>query len=158
MGDNLDERMSVRTPMQWSSDPGGGFSSAAGDGLAPYLISKGDYGHERVNLDDQRRDPGSLVNWFRGLIEVRRKLTEVGRGRLVLLETDNPSVFAHACESRGSGIAAFHNMASDPCTFRLHGFDQELRPDDLPSDRDYGPFDPSKGELGPWGYRWLRFG
>jgi maltose alpha-D-glucosyltransferase / alpha-amylase len=160
MGDDLDlpERMSVRTPMQWSADPGGGFSSAARDGLTPYLISTGVYGHERVNLDDQRRDPQSLVNWIRATIQARRRLPEIGLGRLELLETDSPSVFAHACEWRGRGIAAFHNLASEPRTFRLRGFDRELRDDSLPGDRDYGELDPSNVALGPYGYRWLRFG
>jgi maltose alpha-D-glucosyltransferase / alpha-amylase len=159
MGDALDlpERMSVRTPMQWAPDPGGGFSTTAKEGLTPYLISTGDYGHERVNLADQRRAPGSLVNWIRATIEARRKLPEIGRGRLVLLETDHPSVFAHACEWRERGIAAVHNLASEPCMFRLQGFDHELRDDSLPSDSDYGEFDPSNGSLGPYGYRWLRF-
>jgi hypothetical protein len=36
---------------------------------------------------------------------------------VLLLETDSPSVFAHACERRGRGIAAVHNLASEPCTF-----------------------------------------
>jgi maltose alpha-D-glucosyltransferase/alpha-amylase len=85
-------------------------------------------------------------------------LPEIGLGRLVLLETDNPSVFAHACEASGRGIAAVHNLSPDPCTFTLNGFARELRDDSLPSDRDYGEFDPSNGTLDPFGYRWLRFG
>jgi maltose alpha-D-glucosyltransferase / alpha-amylase len=160
MGDDLDlpERMSVRTPMQWSAEPGGGFSSATEDGLTPYLISTGDFGHERINLEDQRRDPGSLVNWIRATVEARRKLPEIGQGRLVLLKTDNPAVFAHACESRGRGIAAVHNLSPEPCAFGLNGLDRELRDESLPADREYGEFDPARVALGPYGYRWLRFG
>jgi maltose alpha-D-glucosyltransferase / alpha-amylase len=144
--------------MQWSAEPGGGFSSAAKDGLTPYLISTGDYGHERVNLDDQRRDAGSLVNWIRATIEARRKLPEIGRGRLVLLETDSPRVFAHACEWQGRRLAAVHNLASEPCAFRVNGLDGEIRDDSLPRDRDYGELDPSNLALGPYGYRWLQLG
>jgi len=160
MGDNLDlaERMSVRTPMQWSAEPGGGFSSSTGDGLTQYLISTGAYGHQRVNLADQLDNPESLVNWVRDMVHARRRLPEIGQGRLALIETDNPSVFAHACERQGSGIAAVHNLAAEECTFRLHGFDRELRDDSLPRDQDYDAFDSSSGALGPYGYRWLRFG
>jgi maltose alpha-D-glucosyltransferase / alpha-amylase len=159
MGDDLDlpERMSVRTPMQWSAEPGGGFSTEMKDGLTGYLIAAGDYGHELVNVDDQRRDPDSLVHWIRDTIEARRGLPEIGQGRLGLLETDSPSVFAHACESPRGGIVALHNLASEPVTFRLRGIDYDLREESLPSDRDYGPLDPSRVELGPYGYRWLRF-
>jgi maltose alpha-D-glucosyltransferase / alpha-amylase len=160
MGDdlNLPERMSVRTPMQWSAGPGAGFSSAAGDGLTQYLIATGDYGHERVNLEDQRRDPNSLVNWIREAVHARRALPEIGCGRLVLLDTDNPSVFAHACEWQGRGVAAVHNLSSEPCAFTLQGLDRDLREDSLPTDGDSGEFDASRLTLGPYGYRWLRFG
>jgi maltose alpha-D-glucosyltransferase/alpha-amylase len=85
-------------------------------------------------------------------------LPEIGRGRLVLLETDNPSVFAHACELRGRGVAAVHNLGDEPCTFTLTGFDHELHAETLPRDREYGELDLSRVELGPYGYRWLRFG
>jgi maltose alpha-D-glucosyltransferase/alpha-amylase len=160
MGDNLDlpERMSVRTPMQWSADPGGGFSGATKDGLTPYMISTGPFGHERVNHEDQQADSSSLLNWIRNMIATRRGLPEIGQGRLMLLETDNPTVFAHACEWRGRGIAAVHNLAGEPCTFSLQGFDRELHAETLPGDREYSEFDPSRGELGPYGYRWLSFG
>ena len=63
MGDNLSlpERMSVRTPMQWSSEPQGGFSKA----VKPFLpvIDDPVYGFRRVNVAAQRRDPDSLLNW-----------------------------------------------------------------------------------------------
>jgi maltose alpha-D-glucosyltransferase/alpha-amylase len=150
--------MSVRTPMQWSAEPWGGFSITAETGLAPYLITTGDYGHERVNLADQRRDPSSLVNWIRDVVRVRHELPEIGNGRLVLLDTDNPSVFAHACEWQGRGVVAVHNLASEECTFAIRGFDRELREDSLPRDKDSGEFDRSNLTLGPYGYRWLRFG
>jgi len=114
MGDDLDlpERMSVRTPMQWSAEPGGGFSTEMKDGLTRYLIATGDYGHELVNVADQRDDPDSLVHWIRDTIEARRGLPEIGLGRLELLETDSPSVFAHACESPRGGIVALHTGAA----------------------------------------------
>jgi hypothetical protein len=91
------------------------------------------------------------------MIHSRRELPEVGQGRLVLLDSGNPAVFAHACERQGRGIAAFHNLSSEPCAVDLNGLDRELRDESLPADQDYGELDPASLALGPYGYRWLRF-
>src|SRR5262245_14452570 len=51
MGDdlNLPERNSVRTPMQWSDEPQGGFSTAKKTVLP--VISEGPYSYQRVNVE-----------------------------------------------------------------------------------------------------------
>jgi maltose alpha-D-glucosyltransferase/alpha-amylase len=158
MGDDLDlpERMSVRTPMQWSRGPGGGFSTGRRKGLTRYLIKAGAYGNDRVNVDDQRRDPGSLLNWIRGTIRARRAAPEIGGSRIVVVDTDSPSVLAHACEAGDKGVLALHNLDSEPCSFRLQGFGRRVGDESLRSDRAYGSFDRDGGELGGYGYRWLR--
>jgi maltose alpha-D-glucosyltransferase/alpha-amylase len=62
MGDDLSlpERNCARTPMQWSDDPGGGFSSASRP-VRP-VVSDPIYGYQRVNVQSLRRDPQSLLN------------------------------------------------------------------------------------------------
>jgi maltose alpha-D-glucosyltransferase/alpha-amylase len=64
MGDDLSlpERNCARTPMQWSTEPHGGFTSARKP-VRP-VISGGAYGFEHVNVAAQRRDPDSLMNWM----------------------------------------------------------------------------------------------
>src|SRR5207248_5782790 len=56
MGDDLKlpERNAARTPMQWSTEPHGGFTKAARPILP--VISTGPYGFEHVNVAEQRRD------------------------------------------------------------------------------------------------------
>src|SRR5688572_27661987 len=63
MGDDLSlkERDAVRTPMQWSDAPQAGFSTAAK--LVHPVVSKGPFSYEQLNVEAQRRDPGSLLNW-----------------------------------------------------------------------------------------------
>src|SRR5690554_5550225 len=53
MGDDLEqtERASVRTPMQWSAAVNGGFSEADPSCLPRPVISGGDYGYEKVNVE-----------------------------------------------------------------------------------------------------------
>src|ERR1700753_2936589 len=64
MGDDLElpERECARTPMQWSPERQGGFSTCVRP-VRP-VISKGPYGYEHVNVAEQRRDPNSLLNWM----------------------------------------------------------------------------------------------
>jgi maltose alpha-D-glucosyltransferase/alpha-amylase len=100
MGDDLSlvERASVRTPMQWSSEENGGFSTAPRQQLFKPVITGGDYGYERVNVAVQQRDAGSLLNWMERLIRVRKGCPEFGRGRLTALERREPGVLLHRCE------------------------------------------------------------
>ena len=79
MGDNvyLGDRNSVRTPMQWNGGVNAGFSSADPERLWLPLISNALYGYQAVNVDSQQRNPTSLFNWTRRLIEVRRSTARV---------------------------------------------------------------------------------
>src|SRR5206468_2733508 len=60
MGDNLDlpERNCARTPMQWSTEPHGGFTKS--DKPVSPVIDEGPYGYQHVNVAKQRRDPNSM--------------------------------------------------------------------------------------------------
>ena len=97
MGDNiyLGDRDAVRTPMQWSPDRNGGFSTA--DFAQLYLPPLMDpvHGFAAVNVEAERRDGGSFLNWLRRLIHVRRQHPLFGLGGFELLEVSTPSVFAY---------------------------------------------------------------
>src|SRR6188474_740955 len=93
---------------------------------------------------------------MRETIAARLGLPEIGSGELEIHETGDPAVFAHSCRLDGRGILAVHNFAGRPRSFAVRGFDRPLEaPGSLPSDQDYGAFDPSDARLGPYGYRWL---
>jgi maltose alpha-D-glucosyltransferase/alpha-amylase len=78
MGDDLlpPERKSVRTPMQWSTEPNGGFSKSEKPILP--VITGGPFGYEHVNAAQQHRDPNSLLNWTERIIKMRKEVPEVG--------------------------------------------------------------------------------
>ena len=75
MGDNiyLGDRDGVRTPMQWTPDRNGGFSTA--DFAQLYLPPLMDpvYGYQAVNVEAERRDTASFLNWLRRMLHVRRQ-------------------------------------------------------------------------------------
>ena len=58
-------RDNARTPMQWSAEPGLGFS----DGPAWLISSKPDYS---INVEDQEKDPDSILNYYRQLTALYR--------------------------------------------------------------------------------------
>jgi maltose alpha-D-glucosyltransferase/alpha-amylase len=109
MGDDLrqDGRATVRLPMQWSAEPGGGFSSSR-DGEAAKLVVDGPFGIERVNVADQDGDPDSLLSLVRHLIELWDEHPQVASPRTEDLKADT-SVVAFRYEH----IVAVHNLAAE---------------------------------------------
>lgn len=164
MGENLDVpgRLAMRTPMQWSSGPNGGFSTLESGDLVRPMMADGAYGYRAVNATDQRQDRESLLNWMAALIRARKENPEFGWGDVTVIATDQPSVFAHRCDWEDGGVAiAVHNLSSDPCDVTLN------LPHDDPAtlihffgDRVYEPLRGKAAcvRMEGYGYCWLRAG
>ncbi|HEV2785287.1 MAG TPA: hypothetical protein VGV67_02770, partial [Solirubrobacteraceae bacterium] len=155
MGDDLSlpERNSVRTPMQWSAERNGGFSTVQDPSRLLRPVTEGAFGPQHVNATSLRRDPHSLLNWFERLIRRRRECPEIGFGTLTLLDTDAPSVLAHRCDWDGATIVAVHELAGKAVEVRLPVEDCEALID-LFSDAEHAPGDTLR--LDGYGARWLR--
>jgi maltose alpha-D-glucosyltransferase / alpha-amylase len=166
MGDDLSlpERESVRTVMQWSTEQNGGFSTAPADRLVRPTLAGGPFGvHAGVDVEDQQRDPGSLLHWMERLIRTRKQCPEIGWGDWEIVETGDPGdagVFAHRCTWSGGTVVAVHNLAGRPAAVRLkltveHG--EKLV--ELLGDQPYKLVEAgSEIDLEPYGYRWFRIG
>jgi maltose alpha-D-glucosyltransferase/alpha-amylase len=111
MGDNLrlPERECARTPMQWTSDAEGGFSTARS--LVHPVIHDPVFGFERVNVADQRRDPSSLLNWTERVIRARKECPEISWGDFRVLRTNVPEVLALRYDWRGTSVVTTHNFS-----------------------------------------------
>jgi trehalose synthase len=155
MGEDLgiEGRYSVRTPMQWSAEPNGGFSTAEDPSKLRRPLPTGELGPERVNVAAQRRDPHSLLNWIERLTRRRRESPELGFGTLELLETGAPSVLAHRCDWEGSTVVAVHELAGRETTVTLPVSDGEALVD-LLGDADHAL--PARLTLGPYAAHWFR--
>jgi len=97
MGDNIyiGDRNGVRTPMQWSIDRNAGFSRADPQRLYLPVIMDPIYGYQAVNVEAQSRDPGSLLNWTRRILAVRRQHQCFGRGTLEFVRPQNRKIIAY---------------------------------------------------------------
>src|SRR5690606_10611046 len=91
----LDKRAAVRTPMQWSAEKNGGFSSAPRSRLVS-PPPEGGYAPEHVNVVQQRHDPDSLMHFMKRLMTRYRTSSEIGWGALEILKHNDPAVFAHS--------------------------------------------------------------
>ena len=53
------------------------------------------YGFQAVNIEAERRDHASFLNWLRHIIHVRQQHSIFGLGGFEILEVSTPSVFAY---------------------------------------------------------------
>ena len=162
MGENLEVegRSAVRTPMQWSDEPGAGFSTAPEKTLVRPL-PRGEWAPDRVNVAAQRSDHESLLNWFERMIRRRRETSELALGQPKVVSTEPIPVFAHRCSWDGQTVVAVHNLGDEAIDVELplgeDGDDQVDGADDLL----LGGCIPVEDRrlclaLDGYGYRWLR--
>ncbi len=119
MGEDLSlkERAAVRTPMQWADEPHAGFSTA--EKTVYPVVNKGVYSYDKVNVEAQQRDPGSLLNWMRRMIRLRHECPEIGWGEWQTLKTGDPRVLAIRYDWRGNSIVVVHNFDERACEVKL---------------------------------------
>ncbi len=161
MGDDLSlpERECARTPMQWSSRKHGGFSPSRR--VVRPVVSDPIYGYKRVNVNGQRRDPHSLLNWMERKIRMRRECPEISWGDWKIVETTEPGVLVMRYEHDGCVLITLHNFTAKPRAPRIDLSTAGHRVlVDLLGKND-SRVDGSGGhviELPPYAYRWYRPG
>ena len=65
----LSSRDNARTPVQWNSEPGAGFTAAPSGKTAPWLGINSN--HSALNYETQKDDPGSILSWYKTMIRLR---------------------------------------------------------------------------------------
>jgi len=161
MGDDLSlkERDAVRTPMQWSGEKNAGFSSA--EKTVYPVVTDGVHSYDRVNVEAQRRDPKSLLNWTASMIRLRKECPEIGWGTWKILKPGVPGVLAMRYDWRGSSVVVLHN-------FEERGREAKIKVDGPGSERLVDLIDEEESRadekgthripLDGYGYRWFRVG
>jgi maltose alpha-D-glucosyltransferase/alpha-amylase len=161
IGDNLSlpERECARTPMQWTSEPHGGFTSGP-EAVRP-VIDEGSYGFRERNVAQQRREQNSLLNWTERMIRMRKECRELSWGEVQVVPTSAASVLALLYRWRDTALLTLHNFSSEAreTRFTVDAPRGERLVDIL------GVHNSEAGEdrqhtvaLGPYGYAWYRVG
>jgi oligo-1,6-glucosidase len=83
-----------RTPIQWTADTNAGFTTGV-----PWIKVNPDY--RTVNVAAEEGDTGSVLNYFRRMIQLRKSEPVLVYGRYQLIDRDNPEVFAYTRSLKG---------------------------------------------------------
>ncbi len=161
MGENLDieGRIAVRSPMQWSRDKNGGFSSAAPSRLSR-PVTQGPFGPEHVNVADSRQDPDSLLHHIKLLSHRYRACPELGWGAYKVLEQEHDAVLAHRADWAERTTLLLHSFSPDALVVNITLEDGEDG-DEFIDLLNGGQCTVGSGgkvavELEGFGYRWLK--
>jgi maltose alpha-D-glucosyltransferase/alpha-amylase len=145
--------------MQWNGGVNAGFSTADPERLWLPLISNAVYGYQAVNVESQQRNPTSLLNWTRRLIEVRRQARIFGRGSIEFLKPDNHRVLAFTRTLGREGILVVSNLAG---TAQAVDLDLARLAGAIPIEMFGGSIFPRIGStpytmmMGPYDFYWFR--
>ncbi len=121
MGDNiwLNDRDSVRTPMQWTPDRNGGFSVADPGRLTLPVVQSLVFNHQSVNVESQLSQPSSLLHWVRNLLELRKSYPVLGSGSFTLCNADAESILSFVRSDAHQTILCVMNMSQTPVATTL---------------------------------------
>ena len=125
------------------------------------VLDEGPFGFAEVNVEKQRRDDGSLLNWMTGMIRLRKECPEIGWGEWSLVKTAAPGVLGLRYQWKGNALIVLHNFTPKPkeARFRLtepeaHVLTNLRQNDESRADQDGR----HRIALEAYGYRWYRVG
>jgi oligo-1,6-glucosidase len=101
-----------RTPVQWDSSPGAGFTKGT-----PWIGINPD--HTEVNAAAEVGDPDSVFEYYRRLIELRHTDPAVTDGVFELLLADHPAIWAFTRTTPDSALLVAANFSSEATTAHL---------------------------------------
>jgi len=101
-------RDNARTPMQWDATPNGGFSA-----VKPWLASNQKY--KNINVALQEKDPNSILNYYRKLIQYRKDHLTLVYGTFEVIQEDHDTLFAY-WRKGDENLLIIHNLSDDETT------------------------------------------
>jgi alpha-glucosidase len=99
-----------RTPMQWANAANGGFCPPGAD---PWLPVNPNYA-QGINVEEQQADPGSLLNYYRQLLRLRRLNPALVTGEYRPLHKTAENYFAFLRKSSEQTILVVLNYSGTP--------------------------------------------
>jgi oligo-1,6-glucosidase len=87
-GQKISARDNGRTPFQWNDAANAGFSEGT-----PWLGVNS--GYKRINAAAEENDPGSILNYFRKMIKLRKENPALVYGKYELFDKNNPTIYAY---------------------------------------------------------------
>ena len=161
MGDNifLEDRNSVRTPMQWNDNRNAGFSDANPQKLYLPVVTDPAFHYQTINVKAQEATPSSLLHWTRRVIAIRKRHKAFGRGTIDFLHPQNQKILAYFRQYENERVLVVVNLSrySQPALLDLKTFQGQYLVD-LFSGQTFPQIEeaPYLLTLSPYGYYWFR--
>lgn len=158
---SLEQREAIRTPMQWTHEVNGGFSTAPTEELVKPVITEGDFAIANINVRDQRRESDSLLAWFERMLRTLRECDEIGAGDHQHVAVDVRHVLVHRADLHEQSMLFVHNLGDASATVDVSGEAAGRNasaglPFEVFADGDYAGLDLTTLEVAGHGYRWIR--
>ena len=93
-----------RTPMQWSDTPNAGFTTGI-----PWLPIPTSY--QTNNVATEQKDPGSILNFYRNLIALRKTNKALLDGDWIALNPDDKNVLSYLRRNKDEAVIVVLNMS-----------------------------------------------
>lgn len=100
-------RDNARTPMQWSSGANAGFTSGK-----PWIGVNPNF--QTINAESQVGNQGSIFEFYRSLIKLRKNEAILINGKFTLLEAEHPSLFAYTRTWAEEVLFVIANFSNEP--------------------------------------------
>ncbi len=97
----------IRTPMQWTGDPGAGFTSGT-----PWEEINSDY--TTVKVAAQTGDQNSLLEHYRKLIKLRNEHPALRVGQTYLVKSDSDKLASYLRASKDETVLVLVNLDNKP--------------------------------------------
>ena len=111
-GQKQTSRENGRTPFQWDKTQNAGFTTGK-----PWLKVNPNY--ESINAEVQEKDPNSVLNYFRKLVQLHKKEPTLIYGKYTLLDKENPNVYAYIRELDGKKLLVLLNFTDKNSTYNI---------------------------------------
>lgn len=105
-------RDNARTPMQWSDEANGGFTTGT-----PWIEVNPNY--KVINAREQVSDPDSIYYYYKSLIHLRKMNDVIVYGTFELLLPEDPNIFAYIRNLGNSRILVICNFYGNETEYKL---------------------------------------
>lgn len=99
-------RDNARTPMLWSEKKNAGFSETE-----PWISIPSNY--KEINAKIQSKDSDSILQYYKELIQLRKKKEAIAKGKIEFLYEPHPVVFAYRRFTEKQDIIVINNFCDD---------------------------------------------
>lgn len=109
---NFESRDNGRTPMQWDNTLHAGFTTGE-----PWLPVHEN--HMSINVAEQDKDPGSVLNHFRKMTQLRRDHPVLVYGSYELIQKEHPTVYAYTRTNGEEQVLVLLNFSENNASIKI---------------------------------------